>query len=186
MKTLVKNLIAGALVGSLALVGVVTAEEKVKHKTIEIKAIKGQDVKVWVESDNDSQTVIVTAEELANSDLLADKLAGLDPQTRETVMQALQGVNMSDEGEGPREVEKVFVMNKGDGQRIEFMGGEDHDIDIEMFHGDGQKIIKHVIRADEDSILLKGHSEAITKLIERGEFNQAELDKIQAALDAKR
>ena len=186
MKLLVKNLIAGAVVASFALAGVVTAEEEIKHKTIEIKAVKGKAVNVWVEDDSGSQAVIVTAEELADSDLLADKLAGLDDQTRETVMDALQGVNQSHDGDVEHEIEKVYVMNKGDGQRIEFIGDDDHDVDIEVINGGDGKIIKHVIRANGDSSALKGHSGAITKLIERGEFSQDELDKIQAALDAKR
>ncbi|WP_299079725.1 hypothetical protein [uncultured Paraglaciecola sp.] len=186
MKTLVKNLIAGSIVGSLALVGVVTADEEIKHKTIEIKAIKGKDVNVWVENDGNSQAVMVTAAELADSDLLADKLADLDPETRETVMQALQGVKMSHDGEAHVEVEKVFVMNKGEGQRVEFIGEDAGNIDIELTEGNGHRIIKHVIHGDGDNSVLKGHSGVITNMIERGEFSQDDLDKIQAALDAKR
>jgi hypothetical protein len=187
MKTLIKNLMAGAVVGSLALVGAVTAEEEVKHRTIEIKAVKGQDVNVWVDSDSGSQTVIVSADELENSDLLADKLAGLDEQTRETVMDALQGISMSGDGEAHVAVEKVFVMNKGDGQRIEFIGADDGELDIEVLQGDGQRIIrKHVIHTDGASSSLKGHTGVISKLIEKGEFSQEQLDEIQAALDAKR
>lgn len=121
MNTLIKNLIAGAMVGSLAVAGVVTAQEDIKHKTIEIKVVKDSDVSVWVDSDGHAETVVLTASEISNSDLLADKLAGLDEQTRETVVEALEGIKTSGFGDAHVEVKKVFVMNKGDGQRIELL-----------------------------------------------------------------
>lgn len=186
MNTLIKNLIAGAMVGSLAVAGVVTAQEDIKHKTIEIKMVKDSDVSVWVDSDGHAETVVLTANEISNSDLLADKLAGLDEQTRETVVEALEGIKTSGFGDAHVEVKKVFVMNKGDAQLVEFMG-DDVNMDIEMITGDDHKIVrKHIIHSDSEGGVLKGHTNAIAKLIERGEFSQEELDKIQAALDAKR
>lgn len=191
MNILTKNLLAGAVVGSLALAGAVIAEENVKHKIIEIKAVKDKDVSVWVDSDGNSETLMFTAGELADSDLLAAKLANLDDDTRETVMEALQGINMPHDGEAEIEVEKVFVVNKGDGHRIKLLGvgdaANENDVDIEIMTEGGHKMIrKHFIHGGGKHGVLKGHTEAIAKLIERGEFSQEELDKIQAAVDAKR
>jgi hypothetical protein len=114
--------LAGAVVVGFTLTGAVTAEENVIHKVIEIKAVKGKYLSVWVDSDGHSQTLIFTVDELADSDLLPAKLANLDDDTKETVMEALQGINMSYDGEAETEVEKVFVINKGDGNRVKFLG----------------------------------------------------------------
>ena len=187
MNTLTKNLIAGAVVGSLAMVGVVTAQEEVRHKTIEIKAAKDSDVSVWIDSDGFTQTVIMTATELADSEILEEKLADLDDETKATVMRALQGMSLSGDGEDSFGLEKIFVVNKGDGHRVEFIGDYDANMDIEMTAGSAHRMVrKHVIHVDGEHGILKGHSNAIAKLIEKGEFSQEELDKIQAALDAKR
>jgi hypothetical protein len=187
MNLLTKNLLASAVVGTLALTGAVTAEEEVKHKVIEIKAVKNHDVNVWVESDGSSETHVFSADQLVDSGLLEEKLSNLDEETRKTVMDALQGIHMSGDGEAHVSLEKVFVMNNGDSQRVEFIGGEDANIDIEVIGKNGHKMVrKHFIHADGDNSILKGHTDAIAKLIERGEFSRDELDKIQAALDAKR
>lgn len=184
MNMLTKNLLASTIVASFALTGAVIAEEEVKHKTIEIKAVKDHDVSVWVDADGDSQTLVFSPSEIMDADVLAEKLESLDPETRATVMDALQGVQHLDSGE--RKVEKVFVMNKGEGQRIEFIG-DDSDVDIEIVAGEQHKIIrKHFIHGPDGEDILKGHTSVIENLIERGEFSQDELDKIQAALDAKR
>ena len=45
---------------------------------------------------------------------------------------------------------------------------------------------KHFVIGGDPHEALTGHTDAIAKLIERGEFSQEELDKIQAAVDAKR
>ena len=194
MKTLTKNLLAGAVVGSLALAGAVIAAEEVQHRTIEINGLKDRDVTVRVDSNAGSETVIFTAAELMamDSKVLDTKLANLDEDTRKTVMTALQGIRMSGDDEAHMELEKVFVMNKGDGQRVEFIGvdsseSSEGNVDIEVITDGRHKMIrKHIIHADGEHGVLKGHTDGIAKLIERGEFNQQELDKIQAALDAKR
>lgn len=184
MNMLTKNLLASTIVASLALTGAVIAEEEVKHKTIEIKAVQDQDVSVWVDADGNSQTLIFSPSEIMDADVLAAKLESLDPETRATVMDALQGVSHMDSGE--RKVEKVFVMNKGEGQRIEFIG-EDQDVDVEIISDGQHKVIrKHIIHGDDGEGILKGHTSVIEGLIKRGEFTQDDLDKIQAALDAKR
>jgi hypothetical protein len=184
MSMLTKNLLAGAIVASFALTGAVIAEEEITHKTIEIKAVKHQDVSVWVDSDGDSQTLVFSPSEIQDTKVMASKLESLDPETRQTVMQALQGVRHINTGE--REVQKVYVMNKGEGQRVEFIG-PDSDVEMEIVSGGEHKIIRrHFIHEDGGEAILKGHTSVIASLIERGEFSQDDLDKIQAALDAKR
>ena len=132
MNMLTKNLLAGAVVASFALTGAVVAEEEIKHKTIEIKAVKDHDVSVWVDADGDSQTLIFTPNEILDSEVMAARLENLDPETRETVIDALQGIQHLDSGE--HAVEKIFVMNKGEGQRVEYIG-DDSDIDVEIVSG---------------------------------------------------
>jgi len=184
MNMLTKNLLAGAIVASFALTGAVIAEEEVKHKIIEIKVVKDHDVSVWVDAEGDSQTLVFSPSEILDTKVMVTRLESLDPQTRETVIDALQKVRHIDTGE--REVQKVYVMNKGEGQRVEFIG-DDSDIDVEIVSGGEHKIIRrHFIHEDGGEAILKGHTSVIASLIERGEFSQDDLDKIQAALDAKR
>jgi len=181
---LTKNLLAGAIVASLALTGAVIAEEEITHKTIEIKMVKDHDVSVWVDSDGNSETLVFSPSEILDTKVMASKLENLDPETRQTVMQALEGVRHVDTGE--REIQKVYVMSKGEGQRVEFIG-DDSDVEMEIVSGGQHKIIrKHFIHEDGGKDILKGHTSVIESLIERGEFSQDDLDKIQAALDAKR
>ncbi|MFW8589697.1 hypothetical protein ACOI22_02730 [Glaciecola sp. 2405UD65-10] len=187
MRTLTKNLLASAVVVSLALTGVVIAEEGVKHRTIDINVVKDQDVKVKVASEMGTESLFFTPAELKDAELLESRLANLDPDTKETISKALKGINMSGEGGAQHTIEKVFVMNKGDGERLEFYAEDEDNVKIE-FSGDGnpKMIRKHIVDGDGEYRVLKGHSDAITKLIENGEFSRDELDKIQAALDAKR
>lgn len=187
MGSLVKNLIAGAIVGSIALIGAVAADDSrdVRHKIIEIKTKKGADIDVMVEADGHSEQVVLTPEELNDPDILESKLAHLDDETRETVMSALSGISVS--GEHGMEIHKakVITVNKGAGEQLHVYS-DDVDVDFEFVHGEGNKRIKkHIVIGDHDGVI-KGHSSAIVSLIDRGEFSQEELDKIQAAVDAKR
>ena len=81
-----------------------------------------------------------------------------------------------------------MVMHKGEGDAVHMMHEEDIDMEFDVLTDDGQKkVIKRhiVINSDGDSALT-GHTDVIVKMIERGEFTQDELDKIQAAIDVKR
>ena len=188
MSMLTKNLLVGAIVGSLALTGAVCAEEDIKHKTIEIKALKGENVNVMVDTNGNAQTIIISEADLADTELLKNKLANLDDESRADVLQALVGLSGNETHE-PLKIKhggthKVIVVNQGDDQLVEMSG--DNNIEIE-FNGDERHIIrKHIILEDDSYDIIKDHTDAIAKLIERGEFSQQELDKLQAALDAKR
>ena len=188
MSMLTKNLLAGAIVGSLALTGAVFADEDIKHKIIEIKAVKGENVNIMVDTNGKSETVIISHDELADPNLLKDKLTNLDDETRETVLEALKELS----GNEPHDLmkmkhggkHKVIVVNKGDGQLMKM--SDDNDIEIQIDGDEGHIMRKHIVIEDDSYDIIKGHSDAIAKLIERGEFTQQELDRIQAALDAKR
>lgn len=190
MKLLTKNMIAGAIVGSLALTGAVAAQDDephVRHKVIEIKS-KKDDVNVSVQVDDDSHALFFTRDELADENMLYDKLSHLDDDTRETVLKALQNIKIVSDGEMEISSEDSFIVNKGIGQQFVVLGKghDDQEVEFEFIEGEGhKKIQKHFIFGGKDGVL-KGHTGAIVKMIERGEFDQEELDKIQAAVDAKR
>jgi superfamily I DNA and RNA helicase len=189
MHSLSKNLIAGAVFGALSVAGAmhasaVSANDDVQHQVVEIKAVKGHDLTVWVQKDGDAKTIVLDANELLDQDAVRAKLAELDEDTRNTVLKTLDEVKTGAGGPGSRS-ERVFVMNKGDGQRIDISEDEVQIITTE--DGGSQRMVKQIFIDDgEQNLRLKGHADAITQLIERGEFSVAELDKIQVALDAKR
>ncbi len=76
---------------------------------------------------------------------------------------------------------------------IEEMGDEDKRVfvidgsngEIVVDNGDGNKIVKTFVLG-EGNTLMKGHVDAILKLIKHGEFSAEELDKLQEMLDSKR
>jgi hypothetical protein len=189
MNLALKNLLAGFAVGSLALAGAVLAEDF--ERVIEIKAESGQDVNIVIDKNGDSETLYFKIEELSDQQVLVDKLSHLDDETRETLMQTLQTVHLNvDEGLGSildgKHENKVVVMHKGDGQLVKVINDLDVDLEYEI-KGDGghHMIQKHVVIGGHEGVL-KGHANAIVGLISKGEFSQDELDKIQAAVDAKR
>lgn len=190
MGMLMKNLIAGAVVGSLALTGAVLAqdeERQVRHKIIEIKS-KKDDVDVSVKVNDDNHALFFTRDELADENVIYDKLSHLDDDTRETVLEALQNIKIVGEDGIHLSNEDSFIVNKGIGQQFVVLSDDhdDQDVEFEFVHdGKHKKIQKHFIFGGTDGVL-KGHTNAIVKMIERGEFNQEELDKIQAAVDSKR
>ena len=84
MNALVKNLLAGLAVGSLALAGAVTADDDndhLKHKVIEIKADSNSDVSIVLAGD-ETETISLTFDELNDDVLLEQKLAHLDDEMR--------------------------------------------------------------------------------------------------------
>lgn len=196
MNALTKNLLAGMAVGTLALAGAVTAEDDssadVKHKIIEIKADSASDVNIVLSTDGYDETITLTHDELQDEYLLEDRLAHLDADVRETVMKALGGVktmkfSSTDGNAFFHDTEKkVVVINKGEGGLAFANSNGDVDFDFEVLTDDGGKEVrKHIVIGDAMKVL-KGHTDAIVRLIERGEFTQDELDKIQSAIDVKR
>ncbi|WP_026377472.1 hypothetical protein [Aestuariibacter salexigens] len=187
MQGLAKNLLAGAVFAALMGAGAVLADDDIQRKVIEIRSMKDQDVKVMVEHDGIEEVLTLTQDEVADPVLLESRLSGLDEETRETLMQALSGTRHMLSGDlqfNGHNAKKVMVINKGDGESVNTMVHGDVDMEFEFVNGDHQ-IRKHIIVGDEDGVLT-GHTDAIVKLIERGQFTQEELDKIQSAIDVKR
>lgn len=195
MKIFTKHMLAGLLVGSVALVGAVTADDHVtdvRHKVIKINADTQNDVKIMVDEAGSSDVVVFKLDELNDQAVIDEKLAHLDEQTRETVLNALQGVkhigsaNFDHTGLLGDIKKKVMVLHKGEGHVAMAHADADVDFEFEVSDEDGGKTYrKHIILGDEHHVL-KGHTSAIVRMIEKGEFSQDELDEIQAALDAKR
>lgn len=194
MNMLTKNLIGGAVFGALALTGAVGAAAvanditDIRHKVIEIKAFKDKNANISVRTDDDNHTLFFSKEELQDDNLVYDKLAHLDDETRDTVLQALENIKMATDGSVEVFSDEAVILNKGKGQRFVVLGEDDsvHDIELDLVHdGVHKKVKKHVVFGSTAGVL-KGHTDAIVTMIERGEFDQEQLDKIQAAVDAKR
>jgi hypothetical protein len=196
MNMLTKNLLAGLAVGSLALGGAVFADDdkevQVKHKIIEINADSDSDVNIVVAGDGHDETISMTFDEMKDEYILEERLAHLDEDMRNTIMSALSGVKTmkftSDDGNSFfHDVDKkVVVMHGGDGGLTFANTVGDADFDFEFLSDDGDaKVRKHIVIGDASHVL-KGHTDAIVRLIEKGEFTQDELDKIQSAIDVKR
>lgn len=189
MKRSTRNLIA--TLGLLGLSNWSLAGDT-EHKVIEIKAKQGEDITVVVESDGVSENMVFTFDEIVEPYMIESRVAHLDEETRETVVQALKGLEDLVEGavhgvgEVGQHAAKVVVMHKGEGDLVHVNSDVDMDYDYEIVQGEGDKIVKkHIILGKHDTVL-RGHSDAIVGLIERGEFSEEELEKIQAALDGKR
>jgi hypothetical protein len=152
------------------------AKVDVKHKVIELKKMSGQPIVIEIEEDGNMQVIELTADELADESLLSNKLAGLDPETRETVLNAL---NHSNPQHGGMKMLKTRLHKDGMMREIhiEHMDGElEKEHEIVVINGSDNLEFKGEI---------KGHHKALVKLIEKGKFTKQELDEIRAALDAK-
>jgi hypothetical protein len=82
-----------------------------------------------------------------------------------------------DESEEEHEVRRH---DEEEHQRVFVIDGGEGNIVI-----DEKRQVRHM-KIGRDNILLKGHLDAILKLIEHGEFTPDELDKLQQLLDSKR
>lgn len=71
-------------------------------------------------------------------------------------------------------MKRRMVIVDGEKSRVFINSDEAHDIQVHKFKLDG------------DNVVLKGHVDAILKLIAHGEFTPEELDKLQQLLDSKR
>lgn len=178
MKLLKPSVLALALSTCLS-AGFMASAEDVKHKVIEIKSVNKDGVNVFVEDNADKRALVLTEAELSDDATILEKLSDLDPETQQTIMDALDNVRLFTDGELSEDelisesLHKVVVLNKGEGNVVKVIG-------------DGDNVFKHKVFFADSETTLKGHTSAITKMIEMGEFTQEELDDIQAALDLKR
>lgn len=195
MKVFKKTVIASLVLGCLSIAGLSVADED-DHKVIEVKAIKHKNVQVMVEDNGEQNVIVISDEEMADEYLLEEKLRELDDDTRETVLQAIEGTKHMfvkpglGLSLGDMAHKKVFVVNGGEGEVVHSYTSGDMAYEFDFASSedqDGKTVLKrHIIIGGESDKVLKGHTDAIVKLIERGEFTQDELDKIQLAIDVKR
>lgn len=192
MKTSAKTLLAAAISGYLALVGSVSATNVMPHKIIEIRADNNKNVVINV----DDQTLTLTPEELQDEDLLDIRLTEFDDKTRETIMQTIEGTRHLFIGGGHFDLTKIkgakehkmIMVNGGDAELLKKVFIDDENIEV-IADGDADKKVIHkqiILGGHGEHAVLTGHTDVIVKMIERGEFSQEDLDKIQMAVDSKR
>lgn len=210
LSTLIASLFTVAIAGTAVAKAGHDKEFHEEHKMVKIEMVheNNEPVNIDVNVDGNHHVFEFTQKELKDQDAIAAKLADVDEQTRQTVMDALGNLNAgpghivfhhNGEHDGDM-VKKKFVVLNGS-------GGLDSETIIELAengnftelhkvvesHGsnsDGKKgpmVFKFAhgggMKLHGDS----GHSvSVIKKLIESGDLTQEQLDEIQLALDEKR
>jgi hypothetical protein len=160
-------------------------EQNVKVIKIEteVKSLRGGDneeagkVEVKV-LDNNEKARIFTFDGSALDDLaqVEFELSELDPETQQTVMNVLEQVKNQDFefhlDEASKNLEQIFILEN---EKIEATEealrilGESHNLNGDVF-----------------KFIQKSSSKSISRMIEKGDFTQEQLDQIQRALDSKR
>ena len=69
----------------------VSAETEIR--TIDIKALNGEDVKVIVSNGDELHRIELEIEDIENNPVLLEKLRNLEPEIQETVLEALRSLN---------------------------------------------------------------------------------------------
>ena len=149
----------------------------------EVKSLRGGDneeagkVEVKV-LDNNEKARIFTFDGSALDDLaqVEFELSELDPETQQTVMNVLEQVKNQDFefhlDEASKNLEQIFILEN---EKIEATEealrilGESHNLNGDVF-----------------KFIQKSSSKSISRMIEKGDFTQEQLDQIQRALDSKR
>ena len=160
-------------------------EQNVKVIKIEteVKSLRGGDnedagkVEVIV-LDYNEKAGIFTFDGSALDDLaqVEFELSELDPETQQTVMNVLEQVKNQDFefhlDEASKNLEQIFILEN---EKIEATEealrilGESHNLNGDVF-----------------KFIQKSSSKSISRMIEKGDFTQEQLDQIQRALDSKR
>ena len=200
-----KSILATLFAGLFAL-HAAAGDERHMMKLELKKQIDGPTV-VNVEENGSSHTFEFTAEELKDEALVANRLAGLDEQTRSAVIKALSGAHGG----------MVFIdeetLHQGDGENkvvivkdFKFNGDHGDGMHKVMINVDGENVdnIRHKIIEAHDGkgfafsfgdgqefkMLHNGetgdHAKVIEKLLQHSELTQAQIDKLQQLLDQKR
>ena len=188
MKSFTKNLALAILSSSLFLAYAPMAEEQ-KTKVIHLKTHKNIE---FIDGDgmkDIKRVIMLNGEELSDDVALEEKLADLDPETREKVLSLLGDIDVESYAHDDTHVVKkgiVKILRKDDetGKIIDITSDSD-DIDLSVFNlseldGGAIDLSSSIIK------IMGDHTEATIKMIKNGEFTQNELDRIQVALDEKR
>jgi Fe2+ transport system protein B len=173
--SLVLGLIAAtSLTNSMALAQDKDTKTTVKHRVFKIQTGNEKPTKIEVDEDGQVQIIELNMEDLKDDALLQSKLMNLDEDTRATVLKVIQqsGKNASNG------LAFINTDNKSTFTLDNIQFDEELTKNTEIV----------VVRADDNvnfKGILKGHHQAVIKLIEKGEFTRDELNAIQKALDAK-
>ncbi|MGQ8367096.1 hypothetical protein [Glaciecola sp. 1036] len=157
------------------------SDDKTKHKVFTIKADSEDSVVIDVKgSDLNAETIEFSFDDLEDMALVESHLYQLDEETRLKVMNVLENVreNSPDHEMSEEELHKVIVIENGNTM----------ELDSEMVTVKGMKVFR--TGGDKDFVFVSGDGkskiDALVKLIEKADLSYEDLDKLQAALDAKR
>jgi hypothetical protein len=157
-----KSIVASIFAGLFAVSALAADDTRVME--IEVKKETGSPVVIDINNDGNTQVFEFTKAELEDTDLIENRLAGVDEKTREMVMNALKGIHTGHESMVWLDDEKM---------------GDDMNKFFKIKIGDGS----HQLKLHRDS----GQSaNIIQQLLESSELTQVQLDQIQQALDSKR
>jgi hypothetical protein len=196
MKITTKNTVVAILFGYMIASCNAIAVDNTKTTVVEISANQEELTTIKAETDGISEIIELTPEELVDDALLETKLSVLDDKTQQTVMQALQDTRHIVDGSvdftqikhlANHGQHKMIVINGGEGQVVKHIDDIDVVVDFDNENDNDHKVVhKQVIIDASEHTVIKGHTDAIVRLIEKGEFTKEELDTIQNTLDAKR
>jgi len=169
-------------------------EPVVKEIKIEIEKDNAKGASIFVVADGESTAVDISPDTLNDKEALAEALSELPDETKDKVLQALDGLSLD---------AKHIKVHSGDHKVLEWNGSMENehvivmDIDGELGDDSDKEKLHQVIKR-----VIKGHgsdgfaykfkhggklsADSLIRLLEHGKFSQDDLDKIQQALDAKR
>lgn len=204
--TMKKSILASLFAGLFAVSAF--AGDDVHMMKIELKKELGEGTTLNINQDGNTQVFEFTEQELQDDDVVNARLEGLDDDTKETVLNALNGVHL--DGNNQMFIDEE-VHNK-DGNKFVFIstdelvdGDEPHKVIIDMQSSHDSKglhkVFKHkggdgfafqfgnggnganrvMLHKDSDQA-----ADVIQKLLEHSELSASQVDQIQQALDTKR
>lgn len=167
----------------------------VKEQRIEVISDSDHDAKVFVISDGQDYKVDVSNDVLSDKDALENALSDLPDDIREKVVEQISKLHISDH--------MIKIGEGSDNETMFSWSGEtvDKDVVVIEVEQDGtsgiesgamiKKVLKKLNKGDSHKVFEfklggKHKSEALVRMLDKGSFTVEELDKIQAALDAKR
>lgn len=167
----------------------------VKEQRIEIVSDSDHEAKVFVVADGQDYNIDVRNDELGNKDALESALSELPEDIREKVVEQISKLHLDDHmikigDANDQEATFSWSGESGDKSVVVIEVEQDGKSDINsnavikkvlknLNSGDGHKVFEFKLGG-------KHKSEALIKMLDKGDFTVEELDKIQTALDAKR
>ena len=186
MKNLLTNLTFATLTSSLFLAYAPMADEE-KHPILHLNKHKIIQLSDGNGDGNLSKVIMLDGDDLSDNSILEEKLADLDPETREKVLSLLGDIDIesfdgADEHVIKKGVVKILKTDDDNGKIIDITA-DSSDIDLSVLN------LSDVLGDNVKTSIFKigGNStDAVIRMLKRGEFTQNELDQIQVALDEKR